>query len=334
MSYLRGPVTLAEMAALQDRVSGPAEVVPRPTGPNETTDTSATPPVLESALPARFALASTAIARPAVLIRNRVVVSRKSLDFYRRIDEVWNIPIGEDGRLDWMAAESLTSMPELLREPPSGMAFPKAAPQGLGDRLRSVERDFVVWRAREPVEVLANTALDLVADPDEGREAFVDRCMEIADRADDATQDKVRARYEGRMKSVKTRLEREMDELERDRQKLASRKAEETLGLVEGLFSVLLGSKSVSSASRKAASKMKTAAGKRRMRQTAEGSVVESEREIDRLQLELQELAEELQEEVDRIAEESMRAAEAVEVLPVRPLQRDVEVIEVLLSWS
>jgi hypothetical protein len=79
---------------------------------------------------------------------------------------------------------------------------------------------------------------------------------------------------------------------------------------------------------------MKTAAGKRRMRQTAEGSVVESEREIDRLQLELEELAEELQEEVDRIAEESMREAEAVEMIPVRPLQRDVEVIEVLLLWS
>ena len=53
------------------------------------------------------------------------------------------------------------------------------------------------------------------------------------------------------MKSLEKRLARERDELERDRQTLASRKAEESLGLVESLFSVLLGSKSLRSASRR-----------------------------------------------------------------------------------
>ena len=105
--------------------------------------------------------------------------------------------------------------------------------------------------------LLVNAKLKMVADEGEEREAFIERCIEAADRADDATQNRVRKRFEGRMKTLKKRLERERDELERDRTQLSSRKAEEKMGMVEGLFSVLLGSSSISSASRKAAAKVK-----------------------------------------------------------------------------
>jgi hypothetical protein len=122
--------------------------------------------------------------------------------------------------------------------------------------------------------------------------------------------------------------------LERDREQLRSRKAEEVLGVVEGLFSVLLGSKSVRSASGKAASRMKTAAAKRRMRQSATGSVVESEREIERIEIELEDLADELQREVDRIAEASEAKAAQIEKLAVRPKRADVIVRELSLVWA
>ena len=79
---------------------------------------------------------------------------------------------------------------------------------------------------------------------------------------------------------------------------------------------------------------MKTAAGKRRMRRTAEGSVTESVNEIERLEEEIEDLADELQDEIDRVAEESEERAEKVEVLPVRAIQRDIEVSDVWLVWS
>ncbi len=268
------------------------------------------------------------------MIRNSVSVSRRSLDLSRTADENWWVPVDEDGALRWDAAELLEELPETFVEAPEGMVFPKAAPGKLGTEAARAERDFVGWRARRPVEVLANQKLKLAAGVDENQEAFVHRCLEVADRADDATQKRTRQRYEKKMKSIQKRLARERDELERDRQTVASRKAEESLGLVESLFSVLLGSKSIRSASRKAASKVKTAAGKRRMRQTAEGSVTESMNEIERLELELEDLAEELQDEIDRIAEDSEKIAEKVEIVEVRPIQKDIEVTDVWLVWS
>ncbi len=250
------------------------------------------------------------------------------------MDENWWVPVDENGELRWDAADLLEELPELVDEPPEGMVFPKAAPGKLGTEAARAGRSFVGWRARRPVGVLANQKLKLTAGVEENQETFVLRCLEVADRADDATQARMRQRYEKKMKSIHKRLARERDELERDRQTAASRKAEESLGLVESLFSVLLGSKSIRSASRKAAARVKTAAGKRRMRQTAEGSVTESLHEIERLELELEDLAEELQDEIDRIAEESEIAGDQVEIVEVRPFQKDVEVTDVWLVWS
>jgi len=339
MSYLRGPVTLAEMAPLakNSTLKGtrrPAQEISAKPQPSPKKKGSVSPPVLKQDLSTRFGLSGGGRSQPSIVIRNSVSVSRKSLDLSRTMDENWWIPVDDNGDLRWDAADLLEELPELVREPPDGMVFPKAAPGKLGTEAARAERDFVGWRARRPVEVLANQKLKLTAGVEENQEAFVRRCLEVADRADDATQARMRQRYEKKMKSIHKRLARERDELERDRRTAASRKAEESLGLVEGLFSVLLGSKSIRSASRKAASKVKTAAGKRRMRQTAEGSVTESINEIERLELELEDLVEELQDEIDRIAEESEKTAEKVEIVEVRPIQRDVEVTDVWLVWS
>lgn len=292
------------------------------------------PPVLQREVATRFQPGAEGEAQPFVVVRNRIAVSRKSLALSRRLSETWWIPVDDDGVPRWDEGELLEEAPDLTEEPPGGMTFPKAAPPRLGNEVARAEREFVVWRARRPVEILANIKLKLAAEAEEGREEFIERCLELADRADDATQEKLKKRFEKKMKRLQKRLERERDELERDRQKVASHKAEEKLGLVEGLFSVLLGSKSMRSASRKAASKMKSAAGKRRMRQTAEGSVTESVHEIERLEEELEDLADEMRDEIDRVAEESERRAETVEFVPVRPIQRDIEVADVWLVWS
>lgn len=331
MSYLRGPVTLAEIPAL----IGADSAVPAGGRVASARPSAATsPPVMESDVTMCFATTSRGLAAPSLLVSDRVSVRRKGIGLDRTVSETWVIPVADDGALDWDAAELLPHEPEVADRPPEGMHFPAVAPGRLGAELDGFERRFVAWRARTGFEVLANPKLGVVADPGEDRESFIERCLEIADRADDATQERVRKRCERRMQSIRKRLDRERDELERDREQLASRKTEEALGIVEGLFSVLLGSRSVRSASRKAAAKMRSAAGKRRMRRTAAGSVIESEREIERLSDELEDLAEELQDEVDRIAEESERIAESVETVAVRPIQRDVAVGDVRLLWS
>ena len=335
MSYLRGPVTLAELEPLlasdesQETQPGSSGVGVAPVG----ADGEERPPVLTADVPVAYDRAAAGMTAAWLAIEASLHVERKSVDLDRTLDEAWWIPLDGDGRADWEAAKEGADLNGLADDPSPDARFPAAAPAALGRTADDAEKAFVDWRATRPVAVLANTELGLSAAPGESREAFRDRCLEVADRADDARQERVRGRFEKRMDTVRRRLEREQDELERDRAQLASRKAEEKLSVVEGLFSVLLGSRSVRSAAGKATSRFRSAATKRRMTQRAEGSVVESENEIERLAVELDDLADEMQEEIDRIAAESEEAADRLETVEIRPYKTRITVRSVRLVW-
>jgi hypothetical protein len=333
MSYLRGPVTLTEMGPLLDRQEPvePREAAAeeRPEGGSRTQA-----PPLAADVAVSYDRAAAGVASPSVVVRNRFGVQRTTLDLFRQVDELWRFPIEDDGRIGWDEGEPLPGLPELVDQPPEGLRFPSAAPGRLSSEIEKAESSFTSWRARRPLMVLVNPALKMLAEEGESADEFLGRCLIAADRADDVTQGRVRKRYEGRMKTLRKRLDRERGELARDQTQLSSRKAEEKMGMLEGLFSVLLGSSSISSASRKAASKMKTAAGKRRMRQSAEAAVTESENEIERLEAEIESLADELQDEIDAIAIASEKKAEQIEEKAVKAKKTDIEVLDLWLVWG
>jgi hypothetical protein len=247
---------------------------------------------------------------------------------------VWRVPAGDDGTLQWEEAERVDGVPESSTAVPDGMTFPPAVPGKLSSELDGAEGDFRTWRARRPLQLLVNSRLKLVADEGESHEAFLQRCLVAADRADEDDEARLRKRFEGKLATLKKRLEREQDELERDREQLEARKAEEKIGMVEGIFSVLLGSRSISSASRKAASKFKSAATKRRMRQSSKSSVVESENEIERLEREIEDLAGDLQEELERMGAEAEETAEEIEEKAVKAKKADIEVLDLFVLWE
>jgi len=333
MSYLRGPVTLTEMGPLLDRQEPlglrKAAAEEKPDGGARTQA-----PPLAAEVAVSYEREAAGVASPMIVVRNRFGVQRTTLDLFRQIEEVWRFAIDDDGRIGWDEGETLSELPELIDRPPEGLLFPAAAPGRLSSEIEKAEASFTSWRARRPLMVLVNPALKMVASEGETEDEFLARCLTAADRADDLTQNRVRKRYQSRVKALRKRLDRERDELARDQTQLSSRKAEEKMGMLEGLFSVLLGSSSVTSASRKAASKMKTAAGKRRMRQTAEAAVIESEHEIERLETEIESLADELQAEIDEIAVESEKRAEQIEEKAVKAKKSDIEILDFWLVWG
>ena len=333
MSYLRGPVTLTEMGPLLDR-QAPVETTIAVTEERRKEGGRAQAPPLAAAVTVAYDRHAAGLASPSVVVRNRLGVQRTTLDLFRQIEEMWRFPVDDDGRIGWDEGESLSGLPELAGHAPEELRFPSAAPGSLSSEVEKAEGSFTSWRARRPLMVLFNPALKMVASEGETVDEFVARCLTAADRADDLTQERVRKRYQSRMKTLRKRLDRERDELARDQTQLSSRRAEEKMGMLEGLFSVLLGSSSISSASRKAASKMKTAAGKRRMRQTAEAAVIESENEIERLEAEIESLADELQDEIDAIAVESAKKAEQIEEKAVKAKKADIEVLDLWLVWG
>ncbi len=342
MSYLRGPIALSEMEPLftkpittvplhEDSIPKSRQAPDRQE--QSTKGRRSGPPVLPREVPQLFG-AKTGLVKPSLLVHNRVTIERRTLALVRTKTEFWRIPIDERGKALWDDAEPLATEPELEDVPPPGALFPIAAPEALAKELRFADRSFVQWRARRTIGVLANTKLKCVADEGESRDQFLDRCLELADRADDNRQDAARRKFERKIDTLKRRLERERDELDRDQVDLDSRQAEEKLGMIEGLFSVLLGSRSLRSAAGKATSRLKTSAGKRRMRQKAEASVQESEHEIDRLEKQLEDLAADMHDEIESIAAASDEIANTLEEVAVRPKQADVTVREISLVWG
>jgi len=357
MSYLRGPVATAELRPLikefapspeappRPRVTdGPEPVAPRPGGASRPAPATRSvagpvgrrhPPVLETDVAVRFAsVAGSGPARPWLYVENSVAVERTSLNLYRRLEERWRFPFDEDGRIVWGDGTVLEDDPGLVEEPPDGMTFPAALAPQLAREAGRAARSFGTWRARQPVTVLANRALKVTAQPGEDRDAFLERCLQAADEADDTRQERVRKRYQRKMETLKRRLAREQEELERDQRDLEARKAQENLGVVEGLMSVLLGRGGLRGAARRAASKTRTASEKHRMRQRAEAAVEESVSEIQRIENELSQLAVDLQDEIDMIAAASEEKAARIEEVAVRPKRADVVVRETALVWE
>jgi len=338
MSYLRGPITLAEMAPLFSTHQNPeltessmaqAEEIPGP----DVHATAARPPLIDIEIAQLFAASGGAL-DPSLLIRNTLTVIRAGLSLDRSLEESWQIPIDDSGEILWEQATELEDEPDSLEVPPPNATFPRTVPSKLATELKKAKRDFIRWRARKPLLFLSHPKLKCVAEIGETREDFIARCREMADRADDTRQERVRSRFERKILAAKKRLAREQDELERDQKQLEAREAEEKLGVVEGLFSVLLGSRSLRSAAGKAGAKLRSASTKRRLRQVAEGSVIESEKEIDRIKNELEELAEEMQEEIESIAEASDSMAEQVEEVAVRAKQANINPSQIHLFWS
>lgn len=335
MSYLRGPVTLVEMERLA-RPSSPATGGDERRSGDQPGAAAARrrPPVMGAAVEQLFAARSTGPVEPSLLVLSRAGVSRAAVDLDRNVDELWTVPVSEDGTLDWGSARLLDELPQTVAEPAEGTSFPVALPGRLDGELERAARAFVDWRAQQTLAVLVNSKLKLAAAQGEDREAFVARCLDAADRADDADQERARSRYEKRMEGLRTRLAKERAELAGDRADVRSRRTEEVLGAVESLFSVLLGSRSVRSAGSKAAAKMRSAATKRRMSRRAEEDVDESVREIARIEHELEELGLEMEREVERIARESEERARDIAMLELRPPKTRIAVDRLWLLWS
>ncbi len=331
MSYLRGPVTLAEMGPLaaggSDGAPESAQALIRKISGVEG---SSTPPVLSAEIEQRFVTPASGMADPSVVARSRVTVRRLSLGLDRQVDEWWLIPMDERGAVDWDGAEQLSDPPKVVSDPPEGMVFPPAAPAGMDRDLAHIESGLISWRARRPVVVLTNPKLKLSATADEDRTAFEARCLETADRADDPSQDRAREKYAKKKKSLEDRLARERQELGADVIEARSRKAEELIGVVESLFSVFTGS----SRARTASSKMRSAATRRRMSSRASAGVEESELEIARIEKDLEGLADEMQAEIDRIAEASEVKALAIEETSLRPTKTNISVEEIYVVWE
>ena len=322
MSYLRGPLTLAELKPLAGRAGA------APAAPVAAAAAHAAP--LLDGVAQLFA--PGAILAPHVLVDAEVVYRKSSPAVERRVAGQWTAPFAAD-RIAWASLAPLAPA-ELTGEAPAG-AHLAALPGSAGALLKSAEKQFLGEIDSRSLEVAWHRGLKLVQEEGESAEAFAARCAAGADSSKAVTT--LRARYETRLRRLDDKLAREQLELERDQDDLAARERQSTLTVASGVGEALLGTllggrrRSLGGALRKGASTAKQYSEKQRMAGRAKADVEESEQAIAALRAERERLEAELAAELERLQGDA--AAGGIEVLRLTPARKDITVRRVALAW-
>ena len=191
-------------------------------------------------------------------------------------------------------------------------------------QLRTLEADFVDYVVRNgAVNVRANDKLKVYAGPDVDDAAFQEMCDDAADDQMQAELDKVKARFETKLRAAEDKLKREERELAEDEADFKSRKGEEYAKHAETLLSLFGGRRKSLSAS----------LSKRRMAEKAKADIEESEQAIAELQEQLGDLKEEMEAAMAEVEAKWDALMADTREIPVTPRKSDVRVRLFGVAW-
>jgi hypothetical protein len=345
MSYLRGPLSRDELAALpgMDLQRRPLEARATPTTPAPD-DTLSTPPKTAPNLVVRYLdPAAPWAAEVGAVPGGARLVPAIALRCTLRYDDT---ALGLDQTDTWEAVLVDPSEPvsfddhlavdyddrDLLTEPPPGARYevPRLdlTRSSTVTALPRMARDWLVAHRRAQVRV--NRTLKLSQRPGEDDGSFEARCRTAADTVADARADAIRRRLEPRIDRLRAMLE---DDQLRARQlgeeAAASRQRELLTGAGDLLGALLGGRRSTRSIS---GALSRSSAGRARS-QRVEGRLEQTLARVDRREADLAELEAQLAAELLDLHDEAERQAGDIEVAEVPLEKADVTVEEVALVW-
>ncbi len=358
LSYLRGPLTLAEISKLEGQRADEAAAASRPAG------TKAAGIVAAEAAPAAGGAvvsdravspsASTASARPIVppgvvekfmragqgqdpvtyrpfigaRARAHFVDAKAGMDAW----ESWYYlaPLVQEGP-DWDAAEVLgESGPDFDDEPRDGASYKEVPASALSSK------EHRAWAKGLEEHVYRNSSLSLMSCPSLKMSAapggtegeFRARvALALREKRDDAV-DKLRAKYATKLAALETREERAGQRLEREKSQASSETVATAVSIGGSLLGALFGGRRGSTYSK--ASSAARGIG-RASRQRAD--VTHAEAEIRAIQQQADALNAELEAEVTSLEGEFDPNAIRIETVPVRPRKSDITVEDLALVW-
>ncbi len=343
MSYLRGPLTRAELLRLkpEDAVYEPTTTSAVTDAPELDEDESTVPPKVASGVKVRYLDPGAPWARdvgvdhagrrlePGVATRISMLFDERVGDV--RHEEEWEaviFPLGaafdaDDAvGVDFDERDFSVTAPDearyaLPKPPIEKKAYFKEAEKALEERLF---RD-------ETLELLRNKTLKLYSRPGESKEEFEERCLAAAEDAADADAEKLRDRYERKVETAKKRLaqaERRIRELDVD---VGQRRQQEVIAGAGQVLSMFLGG-------RRRVRGLSGMASRRSQTRRTQERLKSAQEKADEQQAVIEDLEDELTQELEEIWDEWKEKASEVETFEV-PLERtDVRLDELMLFWA
>ncbi len=336
MSYLRGPLTRAQIKTLMDPRRGsagkaaPSTARAAPAAAVAGGARPVLPPgVNQLFVPARGADGDL-VYRAAVLGDAEVYFAdgKRGLSATRTVSRLALLA----APLDWSAGEEPDfAVDDLEAEPAAGSSFADAGASLGGKSAESWSRDFAAWVYREAtVDLWKSPSAGVVSKPGESEADFRVRLQQEAREKRDAAADRLREKYGAKLASLQERLRRAQQAVGREKQESQQAWVQTGVSIGATVLGAIFGRKAVSSTTIGKATTAARSAG-RTMKQS--GDVQRAEETEGAIQQQIAALEGELQAELAAQASATDPLSEALEKVALRPKKTDITVRRVALVW-
>ena len=259
-------------------------------------------------------------------------------------------PAGVDHQEEWEAVlHPLTATPDvadaravdyeprdLRSDAPEGAVYllPKAAiDEASFFRGLSTDLKDHLYRERS-VSVYRNSELKLYSRVGEAEEAFLERCDQAGRAAADADAVKLRARFEKKMDRVRAAIDRAEDRVEQLEVDKSSRRSHELIAGVGDLLGAFFGGKKDTRSMTTSAGRVaKGASSRRAVSSRTEQRLHTAEDRLEDEQVKLEDLETALLEELSELNDRWVDRAEAIEPVEIGLEKTDITVDEMALLW-
>ena len=345
LSYLRGPLTLAEIKRLTDGArprapsgSAAAGSASRTSSaglaPASSAAAASSRPVLQAGVTERFMRAgagATGVAyqpRIGARVRAHFVDAKAGMNAWE--ESYYLAPLDKDAP-DWSQSEVLAEPdPEWESEPREGASFadvPAAVLSPRNQRAWSAALEDHVYR-NTSMNVMSCPALKLKSAPGGSESEFRAHIAQALREKRDAAVDALRARFASKLSTLEDRERRAEQKLERERTQASSETVSSALSVGGSLLGALFGGRR-SSAMRKASTAARSVG-----RASKECSdVAHAEADVEALEDQVVAMNAELEAEIGRLEAEFDPNTIRVEIVPVRPKKADIAVEDMALVW-
>ena len=347
MSYLRGPLTRAQIKSLMDPLKKtsvtPAAATPVSTAASVVstaaaqTDKPVLPPeVTQFYIPVRSS--GDAGARlsyhPMLLGAAEVRYSdSKTVDMTQQLALLTSIAEGPVD-LDWSQAVSLDlPIEDLEPEPEADAQF--AAVPAPATKVKSYatwRKDFASWIYRnQRLELLESPSLDIASNPGEPEGDFRVRLQQIAREKRDEAVEKLRRKYAPKIEQLEDRKRRAEQAVEREREQAKGQKLQTAISIGATLLSSFMGRKRVSMSTLGRATTAVRGAG-RSMKEADD--VDRAEDNVEAIDQKLADLDAEFKAETATLERSMDPQTEQFETVSLKPTKANIAVKLLTLAWA
>ncbi len=192
-------------------------------------------------------------------------------------------------------------------------------------------KDLKEWIYRnQKLEIFTCSALKMTSFPGESERDFRVRLQLAAREKRDEMVEKLRKKYDKKLRSMENKIQRAEFALEREEEQAKQQKMQTAISLGTTLLGAFLGRKAIS---RSTIGRATTAArgASRAMKEAKD--VERAKRKLEDLQQQMEDLQAELEQEIEEIKTEFDSLTEEVEISALKPKKSDVSVSLVALTW-